>query len=80
MRFTELIDELDRPDIHINDLINLLEETISTLDLVKRIANSGLDYHEATALNRVVNRNRMRLTEVLDKVQAIDEDEVDEQD
>lgn len=74
MRFTELIDELDRPEIHVNDLIHLLEETISTLDLIKRIANSGLDYHEATSLNRVVNRNRTRLSEALTKVQSIGEE------
>lgn len=78
MNFTPMIDELDRPEVHVNDLISVLEETISTLDSIKRIAGSGLDYHEATALNRLINRNRSKLFAILDRVQSIPDDVIEE--
>ena len=78
MHFTQLIDELDRPDIHVNDLISVLEDSVRALNTIKRIADSGLDYHEATALNRMVNRSQTKLQAILDRVQAEPADELAE--
>jgi hypothetical protein len=63
MNFTELVDELDRPDIHVNDFIRLLEYADQTLSLVQRKLGDDNE------LTRRIAKSRDQLIAALDRVE-----------